>query len=384
MPRPLTPKSFENEDPNRPRSTTPRAYSPFPTGERPPPQGILRRGSLSNNTRALPRTDSPVFVGSNRRKNEPSFSHSQNPSYDRDRPLSPLSLAGSPGGQARSSAVSRNDDWKSNMSTGSHYRDGSSSSSHMYTGFTHERSFSGGQSLSAPALPDSPLLDMTHPVLTSISESTRRSPMGSMDFNSPPILAHSIRSGLASPGHSRFQASIDAFDRPEAGSRTLSPKPEIHEPLASPLVLTSLQNSSQISLLSTGSSYHSIRDATRQASDAAFSLISRSTPGTTPDTQEGYHPGWVSSSSSTQVEEALQLLGLTQENLVAMQDKLVQMASPDLVLTPQSPVLRRRKNSIPNRVSRISAVEIYTTYKIIRSHHRCFLRPVKWLARRAR
>jgi hypothetical protein len=359
MPRPLTPKSFENEDPNRPRSTTPRAYSPSPSSERPAPQGILRRGSLSNNTRALPRSDSPVypvFMGSRKKvESSHSRSHSPNVSIDRNRPLSPLSSPNRPELYSPKLPVIPslyNEERNDRYPFGSHLRDDSTSSAHEYPGFHHERSYSNAHSITVPALPDSPLLNSVHPSIPNSStyDSSGRITNGSLDLGSSIMASQSIGSVLSSPGHSRFRSNDLA-----RGPSNLIPHPPPQPEAASgfkggPLVLPSLQNSSQISLISTGSSYHSVHDAARQASDAAFSLISQPTTPATSDTRDE-QTDWESESFTRKAEQALQLFGLTEENLANMQEKLVQVASPELVLTPQTLSLRRRKNSIPSRVS---------------------------------
>lgn len=359
MTRPLTPKSFEHEDSNRPRSTTPRAYSPLTSpGDRQAPQSILRRGSQTNNTRALPRTDSPVFVGpTNRRKLEQAESRSYSPSNinDRSQPISPLQ----PSEFSKTPASSSFYDSFSSKPNGTHTRDLSTASSQMYSGFAYERTNSAAQSTSAPALPDSPLLNPSHPMIGNTSPTRSTFKLSDSGLPSLSAASQSIQSVVVSPDQSRFRLdSQELFsDGLSLSPFSIGPMPQSPTSDNPLLKLATFQNSSQTSLISTGSSYHSQHDAIRQASDAAFSLISPiTTPDTTPEGESnlGNNLGLVATLMTD--EEAMSFFGLKDEDLAAMQDKLIQVASPDLVLVPHQTSLRRRKNSIPSRVSEIQGL----------------------------
>jgi hypothetical protein len=241
MPRPIRPKSFESEGPNHTRSTTPRAYSPTPSGgDRLAPQGILRRDFLSNNTRGLPRTDSPVFLGSStREKLDRSFSRSYSPvvSYDSTRAASPLHPSDSQSFQHPSSS-DLYDEQNSRTSNDSHSQDTSIGVSHVYSGFAHERSHSGAQSLSIPARPDAPLLSSSQPELGSnfALDSSKKPDMNSIESNN-------TRSNHVIEGDAGVSPSLSPYVR----SSEISPAMNAHTrlpPLQSQPIIATISGAS--------------------------------------------------------------------------------------------------------------------------------------------
>jgi serine/arginine repetitive matrix protein 2 len=279
--------------------------------------------------------------------------------HERRRPASPLSsLAHSGNPQSYFSDI------ESPSPTAGHSRQSSMNGYEQYAG-THARSNSVARSLLSPALPDSPMLNSSH------NSFTNYAPSGIPDTVSVPTI------DLGSPGrngrsfgyqytHSKSASSpgVSEYDHNAFASHRRSPKPHTSNGSAytshaysQSLILSPILNSSQSSLLSTGSSYHSTTESSRKASDAAFSMMrdssssSQTSPGLFDEDAQDDKPPETVNRKQMDYGDALRFFGLTPEYIAAFQEKLLHAASPDLVLAPRTPSLRRRTNSINDRVS---------------------------------
>ncbi|KAI0350253.1 hypothetical protein OH77DRAFT_1525055 [Trametes cingulata] len=310
----------------------------------------------------------------------------ESPVMNRRRPMSPLS---GPAYQPLASPSSRpssrpgtpsNVTWnttsspngtpqKSNGRTGStsgHSRSGSTASVNDQNADALERSKSVTRSLRSPALPDSPWVDNGHTGTGTfaIAQPEYRPPsaMSGMDLGSPaqvanrilrsPTPTHSSTRSPTSPTFNDFGAINGDGPSPSRRSSKQTQHASSHSfSLGAPnaLLFSPIANSSRSSLESAGSSYHTWDEDHKKDRLSGFlsSLDSDYTPwhDISPD-KSGPSTAGTSPYDSLEPEDAVRReIGLTKNDFVAIQDKLVGAALTKAA-TPEN---RVRANSIRRR-----------------------------------
>ncbi|KAF9466343.1 hypothetical protein BDZ94DRAFT_1233950 [Collybia nuda] len=378
MPRPMTPRDFDPDD-QRSHSTTPRATSPIAaafidtsvsTTPNSIPTGLLRRGSTSSQSRPSPLAysppASPLFLqrSTNGRytpddSNRDNYTEFDNPLNSslliRRRPASPLSNApfqpmavssrpGTPSNitwtinaneHQKSSTHGRNDSWAS---------DGGISSSDIHGAL--EGHTSGPRTLRSPALPDSPTLDAGNPINESNSFTLDNRPASKMSLTELGSPARAPRSVTPTQNPSRSPTSPN-FSSNKRSSKQNTPSLFNLGPIP-PLIFSPLANSSRSSLESAGSSYHSWDDY----KDRYLNLFSDTDP---------QQPAWHDISASEQSSSATpggspdddwdaediisRYAGLKKSDFVAIQEKLVTVASANTNHDRAPSAMRRRRPS---------------------------------------
>ncbi|KAJ4488031.1 hypothetical protein J3R30DRAFT_882868 [Lentinula aciculospora] len=396
MPRPMTPREDMDNDILRSHSITPRAAattgpngpnlfsSNMPSPPTPPPIVEHVGPSSSSTFPSRPsRPLSPPFL--QRSPVDPTqrgergvelidFDSSAVPG--RKRPASPLSGPSYQPFTATAVTISRpstpsNVTWTipasktSPQKNGSHNRSGSwfsdaegSTDPHGTNG--HSKSASASRSLRSPALPDSPILERSHPGTayfggTYAYENRPSSTISGIDLNSSSTSNRPIRSPTPtqSPARSPTSPTFSGMDGSPKQSRRSSKQNGTSIPFTltpyNPVMFSPLANSSRSSLESTGSSYHSWEaenkflfvDADSQVPpwhDLSLSSQSSSTtPAGSPDTE--WNPEDVITTYA----------GLHKSDFTAIQDTLVSAVASKNTATSETrervPSLRRRRPS---------------------------------------
>jgi len=390
----MTPREDMEHDMLRSHSTTPRAtpsstHSTDPSLSSAVPPGLLSGRSAHSPSpsfsspslaRQSPRPMSPPSPSTmflQRSPNNGRFSpdgpqrgtegDSEASVPGRHRPVSPLSTVS----YQPLAAVSSRPSTPSNVTwtvkspkTTKHSRNASwfSDSGSDTHGSSNDHSKAGTRSLRSPALPDSPIIDRGHSVMSSISsglgplDNRPTSNMSGLDLNtqSPQRIVRSptpTQSASRSPTSPTF-AGFDTSSR--QGSRRSSKQNTGSSPFSlspyNPVLFSPLANSSRSSLESAGSSYHSWQGDQK---DDLVSFMEM-------DPQLPWHdisfPGQDSSSAAggspdidQDAEEVIgRYAGLQKADFVAIQEKLVGAVAAKISM-PESreraPSLRRRRPS---------------------------------------
>ncbi|KAJ3757176.1 hypothetical protein EV360DRAFT_46599 [Lentinula raphanica] len=390
MPRPMTPREDTDNDMLRSHSITPRAAavpsphgpnifsSALPIAPSPPPTIPEHAVTTSPFSAKSSRPLSPPFL--QRSPVDPTqrgergaelidFDSSAVPG--RKRPASPLSgltyqpLTAAAVSTSRPSTPS-NVTWTipasksspqniiSHNRNGSWFSDGEGSTDpHGTNG--HSKSASASRSLRSPALPDSPILERSHPHAAYSSgaypyDNRPPSTISGFDLNGRPIRSPTP---TQSPTRSPISPTFPSMDSSPRPSRRASKQNGTSVPFTlnsfNPVLFSPLANSSRSSLESTGSSYHSWEadnkflfvDADSQSPpwhDLSFSSQSTSTtPAGSPDTE--WNPEDVIGNYA----------GLHKSDFAAIQETLVNaVASKNSTVSEareRVPSLRRRRPS---------------------------------------
>ncbi|THU90683.1 hypothetical protein K435DRAFT_726332 [Dendrothele bispora CBS 962.96] len=392
MPRPMTPREDLEHDTLRSHSTTPRATSSFSPSADTSSSSVLPPGLASSRSAHSP---SPSFSNpsitrqSSRPKSPPSpapmflqrspnngrFSpesvqrgtegnlESSVPAYHR--PVSPLSTVSYQPLAAVSSRPSTpsNVTWtlpttKTSSKSTKHSRNASwfsDSESADTHASSNDHSKAGPRSLRSPALPDSPMIDRGHSVMSSISsglgplDNRPSSTVSGLDLSQSPQKIVRSPTPTQTPSRSPTSPVFSGFDMSRQGSRRSS-KQNASSPFSTspynPIFFSPIANSSRSSLESVGSSYDSWSE------DRELTLVSLL------DKESG--PPWhdislLSQESSTggspdidqDAEDVIgRCAGLRKSDFVAIQEKLVKaVKAPTTETRERAPSLRRRRPS---------------------------------------
>jgi serine/arginine repetitive matrix protein 2 len=396
MPRPMTPRDFDTDE-QRSHSTTPRATSPThlpglvdrnvvsPT----PFSSLSRRASEATAPRASPQppsspasTTSSMFLprsihgrltpeGTNIFSAEAENFFPSSLLANRRRPISPLSgpafkpltLSQRPG--TPSNVVWNVPNHGAQQKTAAHSRNGSLASEEVavsndghnaYAPNVAENPKLSARSLHSPALPDSPVIDLNpNGAGTASTDDHHASSANTRVESGSSVMTNRLRSptptqGTAqSPSSPTFPGLHSSPNRNGHSPQNSTQSDNSNTPFAIPrstLVFSPIANSSRSSLESAGSSYHSW-DTSLHKEHTLFSDrqqspwhdLSTSTDKTSP----------ASSEDACDAEDIIgQYAGLTKNDFVAIQEKLVSAAMAKFISPPvrdRVPSLRRRRPS---------------------------------------
>ncbi|KAI0781338.1 hypothetical protein BD413DRAFT_600720 [Trametes elegans] len=325
----------------------------------------------STNKPSSPTSDAPDSpVMGRRRPLSPLSGPAYQPLASPTSPSRPPSRPGTPSNVTWTSPVSPNGTpQKSSGRNGSmsgHSRNGSSTSIADPAAEALERAKSTSRSLRSPALPDSPWVDNGHTgVITTSSQTQPRPPsaMSGMDLGSPVQLANrSLRSPTPTHNGSSRSPTSPTFqdfgaingDGPSISRR--SSKQTQHTSshtfslsTSNALLFSPIANSSRSSLESAGSSYHTWDEDHKK--DRLHGLFSSLDPDYAPwhdisPDKSGPSTAGTSPYDALEPEDAVRReIGLTKNDFVAIQDKLVGAALTKAA-TPEN---RARAGSIRRR-----------------------------------
>ncbi|KAL0947070.1 hypothetical protein HGRIS_013211 [Hohenbuehelia grisea] len=326
MPRPMTPRDHMDSEELRSHSTTPRASSPtmssFSEAASNIPTGILRRDTrnqpssrpISPLTSAFPTNGhhSPE----NGYRSTDNFTEFDNPSNStlltRRRPASPL--AGPP---FQPMAVSSRPSTPSNITWTSPPAT-SKSSGHTRNG-SWNTSFTGSTS-SMPFLPE----QRSFSPLTGIDIGT---PVSQNSYARSPTPTQSVSRSPLSPMFPNFDSSSRNASR--RSSRQNAPSSPMSPTKFPSLGFAPLASSSRSSLESTGSSYHSWEDSSKDRSFDFFNELDpsqRSWHDIPPNKSSSTTPGGSPNDDFDMEDIIARYAGLQKSDFMAIQDKLVSVA----------------------------------------------------------
>ena len=384
----MTPRENMEVEEQRSHSTTPRATSPMTdnTAVAVPPSlvtSLVRRDSTPSSPRYSPRPMSPPFIqrtANNGTDESPNRTGELSSDFEfpptgiiRRRPASPLSgpsyqpLAVSP--VSSRPGTPSNGTWvpppTSQKSSFEHNRNGSWFSDGNSESPSPEQSNPPRSLMKSPALPDSPVIDNRgHSSMTSFS-SSQSSPSQSLENRSPSSLSGPIDLGFAlttmkpvrSPTPTQRSPTSPTFPSdlsPGSPRSSRQNPPPSAMPAFMPIMLSPIASSSRSLLESAGSSYHSWEGE----KDCTYSLFTDSDI-----TQPSWHDISVSEQSSSttpggspgdewDAEDVIsKYAGLKKSDFMAIQGKLVSVASAKVSPDRNSSLRRRRPSTSQSNYS---------------------------------